>query len=43
MSETTKTADPRRKWTAPELKKLGTIADVAGGQTAGTQAMGSKS
>ena len=43
MSETAKTIDPRRKWTKPELRKLGTIADVAGAQSAGTQAGGVKS
>ena len=42
MSETAKTA-PRRPWTTPELKKLGTIADVAASQTAGPQGGGTKS
>jgi hypothetical protein len=37
MSEPAKTPAPRRAWTKPELKKLGTIADVAGGGFGGPQ------
>jgi hypothetical protein len=43
MSDTAKIPVPRRIWAAPELKKLGTIADVAGSQTAGPQGSGTKS
>ena len=31
------------RWTKPELKKLGTIADVTGAQTAGPQGNSTKS
>ena len=31
-----------RAWNAPKLKRIGTIADVAGSQGAGTQGGGAK-
>ena len=37
------TASPARVWNAPRLVRIGTIADVAGGQTAGPQGGGAKS
>jgi hypothetical protein len=31
MSKTKTASQPAKSWTAPQLRKLGTIADVAGG------------
>ena len=36
-------ASPGRVWNPPRLNRIGTIADVAGSQTAGPQGNGAKS
>lgn len=44
MSNANQTPAPMtRAWNAPRLKRIGTIADVAGSQTAGPQGGGAKS
>ena len=44
MSSPKQTPAPtRRVWNAPRLTRIGTIADVAGTQTAGPQGGGAKS
>lgn len=44
MSKSPQTPAPAsRVWTTPRLIRLGTIADVAGNQTAGPQSANSKS
>lgn len=35
--------DGRKPWTRPEIKRLGTIKEVAGNQTPKAQAVGAKS
>lgn len=39
----TKEAAKRKAWTKPELKRLGEIKDIAGGQTPNAQAGNTKS
>ena len=44
MSKPIQTPAPAlRTWSTPRLNRLGTIADVAGGQVAGPQGAGAKS
>jgi len=38
----TQKATTQRKWTKPELRRLGEIKDVANAQGAGSQAAGAK-
>ena len=43
MSNSSQTPAPtKRVWNAPRLKRIGTIADVAGAQGAGAQGAGAK-
>lgn len=43
MSQSNETVRKRLEWRRPELKRLGTIADVAGAQTPVAQGNGAKS